>query len=219
MTDRQRYGYYLLPSSYDPPLGFGGLDVYLAEPDPERYFDAATALFTVVEEDYTDQIEIGHPFSQASQRYRVGFGRYYLLAHNGDLVEGLCLGGELHVEQHPNYTHCHLSSPAPLFDIEEDGGLVADLDVEIEAELARLRAEWPHGDDAFDRRLASLDPMTLLAASLNLLEGYLHEHLLAAAPDDVLSERSAVHRAIHTLRRAGQWPEPTPTLRQLMLHA
>ncbi len=219
MTDHRRYGYFLLPSSYDPPLGYSGLDVYLTEPDPERYFDAAAALFTVVEEDSTDQIEIMHPFSQVARRYRVGFGRYYLLAHNGDLVEGLCLGGELHVEQHPDYTHCHLSSPAPLFDIEENGGLVADLEVEIEAELARLRAEWPHGDEAFDRRLASLAPMTLLAASLHLLDGYLHHFPQAVAPDEVLSERRAVHRAIRTLQQAGQWLEPAPTLHQLMLHA
>lgn len=218
MTDYRRYGYYLLPSSYDPPLGYSGLEVYLAEPDPERYFDAAALRFTAVAEDRSDQVEIMHPFAQAQQRYRVGFGRYYLLAHNGDMVEGLCLGGELHVERLPDYTHCRLSSSAPLFDIEEEGGLVAELEVEIEAELARLRVEWTHSDDAFDCRLAGLDPLTLLAASLNLLQAYLHDYPQAAMPDEVLSERAAVHRAIRTLQRAGQWPEPAPTLRQLVLH-
>ena len=93
------------------------------------------------------------------------------------------------------------------------------LEVGVEAELARLRAEWTHGDAAFDRRLASLDPMTLFTASLSLLEDYLHYHPQAVTPDEVLAERTAVHNAIRTLQRAGLWPKTVPTLRELVLHA
>lgn len=219
MADHRRFGYFLHPSRYDPPLGFSALDVYLAPSDPERFFDAVAALFSVADGERTNQVEIYHPFPQAPQRYQVVFGRYFLLAHNGDMVEGMSLGGLLEVEQHADYTHCHLSSPAPIFDIEESGGLVGTLEVEIEAELARLRAQWTHGDAAFDRRLASLDPMTLFCASLTLLEDYLHYHAQIATPDEVLAERTAVHNAIRTLQRASQWPKTVPTLRDLVLHA
>lgn len=219
MADHQRFGYFLHPSRYDPPLGYSALDVFLAKSDPQRYFDAAAALFAVTNGERSSQVEVYHPFPQAPQRYQVVFGRYFLVAHNGDMVEGMSLGGLLEVEQHGDYTQCHLSSPAPIFDIEESGGLVGTLEVEIEAELARLRAAWTHGDAAFDRQLASLDPMTLFAASLSLLENYLHYHPQAVTPEEVLAERTAVHQAIRTLQRAGQWPKPTPSLRELILHA
>lgn len=217
--DRSRYGYFLQPSPYDPPLGYSALDIYLAPSDPERYFDTVAALFAVTDGERTSQVEIYHPFPQAPQSYQVVFGRFYLLAHNGDLVEGMSLGGALEVETSPDHTLCRLSSPAPIFDIEESGGLIATLEVEIEAELARLRAEWRDSDAAFDRRLASLDPMTLFVASLSLLEEYLQNHPQAVTPDEVVAERTAVHQAMRTLQRAGQWPKPTPSLRELILHA
>ncbi|HSN78068.1 MAG TPA: hypothetical protein VL334_23590, partial [Anaerolineae bacterium] len=159
------------------------------------------------------------PFPQAPQRYQSVLGRFYLLAHNGDMVVGMSLGGVLEVEAHDTYTLCRLTSPAPIFDIEESGGLVATLETEVEAELAKLRAEWKGSDAAFDCRLASLDPLTLFAASLSLLDDYLHNHPQTVMPDEVLVERTAVHQAIRTLQHAGQWPQPTPSLRGLMLHA
>lgn len=216
MTNHLRFGYFFHPSHYRPPLGYAGLEVYPARSDPDRYFDTAAALFLVNNGEKTTQVEIAHPFPQAPERYQVVLGRYYLLAHNGDMVEGVTLGGVLQVETRLDYTSCVLTSPAPIFEIEENGGLVATLEVEIEAELARLRAEWPGSDAAFDCRLASRDPLTLFAASLNLLNDYLHTHHQVITPDEVLAERTAVHQAIRTLQDAGQWPKPVPTLRELM---
>jgi hypothetical protein len=216
MADHLRFGYFFHPSHYRPPLGFAALEVYPARSDPDRFFDTAAALFSVNNGEKTTQVEIAHPFPQSPQRYQVVLGRYHLLAHNGDMVEGVTLGGVLEVETDPNYTRCLLTSPAPIFEIEERGGLVATLEVEIEAELARLRAEWPGSDAAFDCRLASQEPLTLFAASLNMLDDYLHNHPQAMTPDEVLAERTAVHQAIRTLQDAGQWPQPIPTLRELM---
>lgn len=217
MADHQRFGYFMHPSRYDPPLGYAGMDVYLAKSNPDRFFDTSAALFPVNNGEKTTQLEIVHPFPPAPQRYQSVLGRFYLLAHNGDMVEGVSLGGVLEVETYPDYTHCLLTSPACIFDIEESGGLVATLETEIEAELARLRAEWQGSDAAFDCRLASLDPLILFAASLDMLNDYLHNHPQAITPDEVLAERTAVHQAIRTLQRAGQWPQPVPSLRELMI--
>lgn len=216
MPDRVRYGYFMQPSRYDPPLGYSALDVYLARSDPDRYFDTAAALFPVNNGEKTTQVEIVHPFLQAPQRYQSVLGRFYLLAHNGDMAVGMSLGGVLEIEVHDNVTLCHLTSPAPIFDIGESGGLVATLETEVEAELAKLRAEWKGSDAAFDCRLASLDPLNLFTACLNLLDDYLHNHPQAVSPDQVLAERTAVHQAIRTLQRAGQWPVSVPSLRELM---
>lgn len=217
MTDYLRYGYYLHPSQLNPPLGHAALDVYLADSDPTRYFDAQAAIFSVTDGDKTKPLLVVHPPLHARQTYQVVFGRYYLLAYDGDMVEGVSMGGRLEVEAHDTYTQCHLTSPAPLLDIEESGGLVTALEPEIEAELARLRAQWTGGDAAFDRQLARLDPLTLFAASLALLDDYLHNHPQAIAPDDLPGERTAIRRAIRSLQEAGQWPKPLPSLRALIL--
>lgn len=218
MPDYLRYGFYMHPSRYDPPLGHAAMDVYLAESHPDRFFDAQAALFPVTNGDKVTHVQVFHPAPQAPQSYQVICGRFFLIAHDGDIVEGMTLGGLLEIETSADYTHCRLTSPAPIFDIEESGGLVATLEAEIEAELAKLRPAWKGSDAAFDGRLASLDPLILFAASLNLLDDYLHNHPQAISPDEVLIERTAIHRAIRTLQAAGQWPRPVPSLRELMLH-
>lgn len=217
MTDYLRYGYFLHPSRYNPPLGHAALDVYLAESDPTRFFDAHAALFSVTDGDKIKPLLVTHPPLHARQTHQVVFGRYFILAYDGDVVEGVSMGGRLEIEAHDTYTQCHFTSPAPLLDIEESGGLVTTLEPEIEAELARLRAAWTGGDAAFDRQLARLDPLVLLAASLTLLDDYLHNHPQAITPDELLVERAAVHRAIRSLQQAGEWPKPLPSLRELVL--
>ncbi len=219
MSDHQRYGYYLHPSNYHPSLGYAGLDVYLAASQPDRFFDTEAALFSINTGDKTIQMEILHPVATTPARYQVAFGRFLLLAYNGDVEIGMSFGGLLEIETRDTYTLCHLSSSAPIFDIEESGGLVATLESEIEAELARLRPQWTGSDAAFDSRLASIDALTLFVASLSLLDDYLDNHVQAAPADDVLAERTAVRQAIRALQRAGQWPQPVPSLRELLLHA
>ena len=215
MAEHLRFGYFLHPSRYDPPLGHAAMDLYAAGPDAARYFDTQAALFSVTDGEKVKPLLVLHPARQSQQSYRVVFGRFYLLAHDGDMVEGISLGGVLEVNSHDAYTHGRLTSAAPIFDMAE-GGLALTLESLVQAELAKMRAQWTGSDAAFDRRLAQIEPMKLLAASLDLLNGYLHNQPQMASPDQVLTGRSAVRRAMRTLERAGQWPQPAPTLRELM---
>ena len=214
MIEHLRFGYFLHPSRYDPPFGHAALDLYAAGADSQRYFDTQAGLFSVTDGEKVKPLLVLHPARQSQQSYRVVFGRFYLLAHDGDMVEGMSLGGVLEVDGHDAYTHGRLTSAAPIFDMAE-GGLALTLESLVQAELAKMRAQWTGSDAAFDRRLAQIEPMRLLAASLNLLNGYLHNHP-QASPDQVLNGRSAVRRAMRTLERAGQWPQPAPTLCELM---
>ena len=218
MVDLVHFGYFFFPSTYRPPLGHAAFDVYLSGPHTDWYFDTQAATFAVAAEDAIRQVRIMHPWPQAPQRLRVVFGRFYLIAHNGDLVEGCSFGGDLEIVDHGTHTSCHLTSSAPIFDIENPNGFIALLEPEIEAELARLRAEWTGTDAEFDRRIAGIDPATLCATSLDFIDRYLHSQPQATEDDQIMDERNAVHRAIHTLRDAGEWPEIVPSLRDLILH-
>lgn len=218
MVDLVHFGYFFFPSTYRPPLGHAAFDVYLSAPRTDWYFDTQAATFTVAGDDAIRHVRIMHPWPQAPQRLRVVFGRFYVIAHNGERVEGCSFGGDLEIVDHGTHTSCHLTSLAPIFDIENPNGLIALLEPEIEAELARLRAEWTGSDAEFDRRLARLDPPMLFVVSLDFIDRYLHSRPQGTEDDQIMDERNAVHRAIHTLKDAGEWPEIVPTLRELVLH-
>jgi len=218
MVDLVHFGYFFFPSTYRPPLGHAAFDVYLSSPRTDWYFDTQAATFTITADDAIRHVRIVHPWPQSPQRLRVVFGRFYLIAHNGELVEGCSFGGDLEVVDHGTHTSCHLTSLAPIFDMENPNGLIALLEPEIEAELARLRAEWAGSDAEFDRRLAGIDPATLFASSLDFIDKYLHSLPQATDDDRIMDERNAVHRAIHMLQDAGKWPETVPSLRELILH-
>ncbi len=217
MVDLVHFGYFFFPSTYRPPLGHAAFDAYLSAPRIDWYFDTQAATFVVVTDEAIRQVRIVHPWTQAPQRLRVVFGRFYLVAHNGELVEGCSFGGDLEVVDHGTHTSCHLTSPAPIFDIENPNGFIALLEPEIEAELARLRAEWTGSDAEFDRRLTGIDPATFFVSSLDFIDRYLHALPQATEDDQIMDERNAVHRAIHTLKDAGEWPEKVHTLRELIL--
>ena len=217
MVDLVHFGYFFFPSTYRPPLGHAAFDAYLSAPRIDWYFDTQAATFAVATDEAIRHVRIVHPWTQAPQRLRVVFGRFYLVAHNGELVEGCSFGGDLEVVDHGTHTSCHLTSPAPIFDIENPNGFIALLEPEIGAELARLRAEWTGSDAEFDRRLAGIDPAMLFVSSLDFIDRYLHALPQATEDDQIMDERNAVHRAIHTLKDAGEWPEKVPALRELIL--
>lgn len=217
MVDLVHFGYFFFPSTYRPPLGYAGFDAYLSHPRTDWYFDTQAATFAVATEDAIRHVRIAHPWPQSPERLRVVFGRFYILAHNGELVEGCSFGGDLEIVDYGTYTSCHLTSLAPIFDLENPNGFIAILEPEIEAELARLRAEWSGSDTEFDRRLASLDPATFFVASLDFIDKYLHSLRQAADDDQIMDVCNALHRAIHKLKDAGEWPEKVPVLRELIL--
>lgn len=216
MNNHLQLGYFFHHSNYSPPLGYEALTVYLANSHPDRYFDTQAAIFPVDDGDRVRRLYLTHPPVLNRQSFQVVFGRFFVVAHNGDLVQGVSLGGALQIEVHDDHTACSLTSPAPIFALDSSAGQLSLLECKVEAELARLRAEWTGSDVGFDRRLGSLDPLTLFAASLNLLNDYLSNHPQVISPDEVQAEHTAVRRAIRTLKEAGQWPKPVPTLRELM---
>lgn len=217
MVDLVRFGYFYFPSSYRPPLGYSAFDAYLSAPRTDWYFDTQAATFFVVTDEATRHLRVVHPWPQAPQRLRVAFGRFYLVAHNGELIEGCSLGGALEIVDHGTHTSCHLTSPAPIFEVDDPNGFINLLESEIEAELARVRAEWTGSDAEFDRRVAGIDPMRLFVASLEFLDSYLRSQPNATANDLVMAERGALQRAIHTVQDAGLWPPSVPSVRDLIL--
>lgn len=218
MNDPVRYGYYWSTSPYDPALGHAGIDVYVTEsPQSERFFDARAALFSIYDNNEIRQIGISHPTHVGQRRYQLVFGRFYLVAHDDDVVTGMCFGGELLVENSGDYSHCYVHSSAPLFELDDNDDLFSVLEAEVEVELARLRAQWHGSDEEFEARLAKLDPLTFFVISLDMVHTYLNTPAQEVSGSFKSAQaRVQVHKAIETLQAAGQWPAVVSSLREAM---
>lgn len=215
MDDKTLLGFYFYPSKYNHELGHAALDVYLASEPQGWVFDTRAAAFAVANTEGVHHVQVTHPWPQPQQQFAIFKDRFFMVSHDGKVVEGYCAGGDLEVEVQGDITCCHLTSPAPIFDLEAPFAFTDLLVPEVEAELARLRARWTGSDSGFDRQLAEIPPLTFFVASLNLVKDYLYHLPQFAVNDQVLADRATISQAIHSLKNAGEWPADPPTLRQL----
>lgn len=216
MDDTICFGFYFYPSKYNHDLGHAALDVYLASKPQGWIFDTQGATFAVADDEAIYHLQVTHPWPQPQQRFAVSKGPFFMVSHDGKVVEGYCVGGDLEIETRDDTTCCHLTSPAPIFDLETPSTFTNLVVPEVEAELARLRAEWTGRDSEFDRRLAQIPPLAFFVASLNLLHCYLHRLPQFAINDQVMDDRATISLAIHALKDAGDWPANPPSLRALL---
>ncbi|MEZ4769549.1 MAG: hypothetical protein R2844_14105 [Caldilineales bacterium] len=213
---RERFGYFFHASTYTPPLGHASVDVFLADSEDGWFFPTRTATFPVADDDGISHLHVSQTWAFGQQDFRLAPGMFFLVAWDGDLVEGFSFGGDLAIDQQDDHISCHLRSPAPFFDLADTSGLVAILVPEFEAELGRLRAEWQGTDDEFDRRVAAADPLALFVASMRLSNDYTHRLPALNSDEFVLDERHIVSHAVHILMRADEWPDEPATLHQLI---
>ncbi len=217
MTQFEQFGYYFYPSTYSPPLGHASVDVFLAVCENDWFFPTKTAAFPVADDDEgVHHLHVTHSWTLGQRSYRLAPGIFFLIACDGDLVEGFSFGGDLTVDCEDDHIKCQLRSSAPFFDLSDTTELVTILVPEFEAELGRLRAGWQGPDEEFDRRVAAADPFALFVVSLGLSNAYAHRLPALDSDQYLLDDRQAVRRAVHTLQKAGQWPATPVTLHQMI---
>jgi len=210
MDLRSDQAYEFHASSYDPPLGFSALDFNLTDDSTHPSASVAHGVFSVANETGLHLVHLHHPYA-GQPSLRIAASPFRLDPRREDPIEGYCFGGSLALVNRGEYTSCHLSSSAPIFELS--GEINDPLDMlapEIGAELARQRGHWKGTDSEFAARMAQIDPFQLFVASLQLLHRYLDRQNGLAGPDETLRTKTLVARAIRTLEHAGQWPASAP---------
>jgi hypothetical protein len=205
-------GYYFPPDNQLELLGPGRLEVNLYHQPTERHFDPENAVFLVVEPDgEVKHVTLVHPWHGPTE-FRVCTGRITLGDRRGKTVQAFSLGGNLEITGYPDHTHCILTSAAPIAELAGGQTTLGLLVTEFEALLARKQAEWGRDEAGFRRRLATIDPLTLLAAGLAAVQERLKRMPLTES-----QQRTSyiIHRTIHTLQQAGHWPAVPPSLDNL----
>ncbi|MCB0222385.1 MAG: hypothetical protein KDI02_01740 [Anaerolineae bacterium] len=106
-------------------------------------------------------------------------------------------GGALEIYAKAEIAVCVLTSPAPIVEMSNEPGSVAEqLVTETEALLARMHANWGRDDHGYHQRLVEIEPLELYAATIFYLS-------------ETYEQNSALRRSFHhfydMLRQEQEW--------------
>ena len=217
ISQNERIGFLYRPPDQVEMPGYGELTINLYNQPIHAFFNTkVTRLPVVGQEGRIEHRAITHPW-HGLHSLRLCLGRIWLVDHAEHPVEAFTWGGTATISDQGTYTICHVTSPAPIFDLASSNTHCLALVSELEAWLARCRASWGTDDAGFERCLAAIDPSTLLVASLCSLDQTLQQ-----LPPQIQEEmgyeamQQIVHTAIDCLQKCGSWPQMVPSLIDLL---
>ncbi len=212
-------GYTFAASKYEPPLGHPGLDVYLSSEKLPRSFDARKARFLVFRLGSIKELLVVHPWIsfEGEQVIRVCPGRFKLSEDDEDFHYGFSWGGKLTIHNEEEFTHCVLTSSAPILNLEANpqtsGSMIAN---ESEILLAERQAACGLGEFEFAERLAGIEPLTLFVSMLASINHQHKEIPPVARGSDYLALEHNLHTMIRILEQAGDWPAHVPLIEEIL---
>jgi hypothetical protein len=190
--------------------------VYLRSQPTERHYDpeeVQLALATPTGRGIA-QTTIYHPWPH-QDRYHAAAGPILLLDRKGKREDAYTFGGELQVKTEEQLTRFQLRSEAPIIHPITPMTIPMMLTKEAEILFSQRRADWLPRQEAYERRLASLDPRSLYASFLVSLERRLH-----ALPDrEDLSAGELlefVEMELEVLKSKHRVSEPIPPLSEIL---
>jgi len=211
-------GYNYAPSIYHPPIGHSRLEIILLSPQLENKDDLKKARFSIFNQGEIKEMIISHPWLGPSpSTFRVTPGRYRFWEKDEDVHYGLCLGGELIINKESDYTHCTITSNAPIFNLQDEinspGMMLAS---EVEALLAERRAAWGEKEAEYVQRLHHADPLRLFSALVAKIEEDQKSIPGSARGESYWNEEHILHAIIKSLDTAGHWPTQPDRLEDLI---
>jgi hypothetical protein len=112
---------------------------------------------------------IHHPWPGPSS-VRVVIGDVILRDRKDKAVEAFTFGGSLQISNEEEYTHCTLTSPVPIIDLQDEQLETQMLANETQALIARRRVDWEHDLENFEQRISKANVGELFYAVLKSLE-------------------------------------------------
>lgn len=237
--DPAELGYVFYPFAEGFSIGYSQLDVFVVDADgAEGFVPMELALSTWDDLGPVDDPDLGggdaaaatimrtaifaHTVAgvQGDVTHRVAPGFVTVQSKGGGELSAYCFGGKLAYRQEGTRTGpgirtvlaCHLTSPAPIFNLSEEGldwsenGILRIVDG-LESEIASLRAQLSTDTgNAFDLRLARTDPRLLYAAGLDLAYRSFQALPEVLRTEHYWDEYSTLVRAHEEAMRSDWWP-------------
>ena len=236
-VDPAELGYVFYPFAEGFHIGYAELEVFVSDSDgSEGFVPVQLVVATWDDTGVVDDPDLGgsDPTSAASigrttifahtdagvagdVSHRVAPGFVTVQGKSGGELSAYCFGGSLVYRQTGKGLACRLTSPAPIFNLSEEGldwsenGILRIVDG-LESEIATLRARvCGDSETIFDQRLARTDPRSLYAAGLDLAYRSFQTLPEVLRTEHYWDEYSTLVRAHKEARQSDWWP-PDPSL-------
>lgn len=216
-TAAARTGAYAHPSRYQPPIGYGKIDLFLTGTPGHRLFDARAARFQAAANEVLQYFTVSASPMARGERI-ICAGLFTIYSHKAtQFWEGLSFGGKVTISSQVQFTHVAIESPAPIFVMMGVPDPVQHLLIdELMAHVARHRAERHESDAEFARHLATTDPYTLFLSALASFAEMLKHGPPSMNGANHPEVQRTVRRMIEAVKRADGWPEQVPPLDDLL---
>ncbi len=210
----EQQGYYFHPHTYNFPIGHPQLDFDLLAQPGDRLFKVKLAHFRIWENDNLRSETLSHRVRQPG-KLQVFPGRFSLETFDGQLLNGFCFGGELEIIHFPDFTRCHLISPAPIGNLSDNPEAPQYLVISELAAMVATERAGKEDDEAFWKKLAQTDPFQLFIAGLAALEQKAKKLASVAKTAQYRQLAHQVSQAVQTVKDAGEWPDSVPDLAKI----
>jgi hypothetical protein len=161
----EHLGYYFHPPVDAHAIGYPQLDVVIRPAPTGDHIDPESVACHIATNDRSIRLHVVHPWTQETT-YRVCLGEIDIEGMRQEHVKAFTFGGTLRIDSDSRRTLCQIISPAPLLEhARQTMTLPEQVIEEVQILIAERRAA-PNDDDAFELKLAAVDPLLLYHACL-----------------------------------------------------
>jgi hypothetical protein len=169
MTDFQpaneHLGYAFHPPLEAHAIGYSQLDVVIRPAPTGEHFDPESVACHIATDGRSIRLHVVHPWTQETT-YRVCPGEIDIEGMRHEHVTAFTFGGALRIDSDSRRSLCQIVSPAPLLEHAPQTPTLSEQVIEEVQILIAERRAAHNEDDAFDRQLATADPLQLYHACL-----------------------------------------------------
>ncbi|MBN1311219.1 MAG: hypothetical protein JXB30_07355 [Anaerolineae bacterium] len=205
-------GYGFFERSRPTSPGYTKLQVLLCDKPGHGYYSPKFLRVSIMSKaNMMEHLTVSHPWEEM-ESYQVTMDRVVLRDHQGRTIQAFTFGGELQVVNREDDTLCTLSSPAPILELVEDLSISTLFTTETEAALTTYRLAPETESTIFEQWMATNTPLTIYAASLQMVQSRLLEaNLLDTTQVQLLRMISAEIAALEV----EVFPDGLPTFKRI----
>jgi hypothetical protein len=177
-VDSHDLGYYFFPSDQPDDPGHPRLDIYLHKHPTLHHYDPEKIYLAIANKHgFIDQLTVEHPWSGLNS-YQICVGRVIMVDRKDARTEAFTYGGKLAIEPGNDYTHCILTSSAPILGLFTEQNIATLLTYETEILLAERRAVDHEKRSTYEQIITQVKPRTLFFACLMDLQDKFEDYPL-----------------------------------------
>ncbi len=209
-----KIGYWFYPPDSRHAPGGNGLDIIIKEIPTNQHFDPLLINLPIKSKAGIETLKIHHPWL-FGKTYQVCTGLVEMIDRKGIKEEAFTFGGNLTIHSDDKFTRLILESPAPIIDINAADHVKMLFVEEVEILLAERRAALLANKNAYDSRLAEVNPLILYTICVHtLIKKY--EQIHHKEDPEIIRFLNFIHAEFRRLKDEKLVPVFIPSLEDIL---